>query len=154
SACDGREAGVFSARFAKRGEMFDCTELGERGVSPHRALCWLIREAVDRRGTGGAAKGRYKRAYRDAEDALKARAAAFPQLDGERLDMLIAKPNAELMACEVETLGLIAALLLEGLSPGETDTLKARAVERARTQPGASSHANAAQDEDWSELFA
>jgi hypothetical protein len=134
--------------------MFDCSELGDRGVSPHRALCWLIREAVDRRGAGGAAKGRYKRAYRDAEDALKARGFSFVPLDGDRLDMLIAKPNAELMACEVETLGLIASLLLEGLSPTETDTLKARAVERARTQPGAVAHAHGGPEENWASLFA
>jgi hypothetical protein len=133
--------------------MFDCSELADRGVSPHRALCWLIREAVDRRGGGGAAKGRYKRAYRDAEDALKARGACFTPLDGERLDMLIAKPNAELLAAEVETLGLIAGLLLEDFSPAEADDLKARAVERARTQPGASAHGHSVEDSDWAELF-
>lgn len=135
--------------------MFDCSELADRGVSPHRALCWLIREAVDRLGAGGGAKGRYKRAYREAEETLKARGHRFTPLDGDRLDMLIAKPNAELMGCEVETLGLIAGLLLEGLGPAERDALKARAIERARTQPGAaSSHGHGAQDEDWSELFA
>jgi hypothetical protein len=133
--------------------MFHCSELADRGVSPHRALCWLIREAVDRRGLGGAAKGRYKRAYREAEDALEARGIAFTPLDGSRLDMLIAKPNAELMAQEVETLGRIAGLLLEGLAPGEVAELKARAVERARTQPGASAWAQSAEDADWSALF-
>jgi hypothetical protein len=134
--------------------MFDCSELADRGVSPHRALCWLIREAVDRRGAGGAAKGRYKRAYREAEDVLKARGARFTPLDGERLDMLIAKPNAELMACEVETLGLIAGLFMEGCSPAEADDLKARAVERARTQPGSSAHGHSIEDGEWAELFA
>jgi hypothetical protein len=133
--------------------MFNCSELAERGVSPHRALCWLIREAVDRRGLGGGAKGRYKRAYREAEDALEARGAAFTPLDGGRLDMLIAKPNAELMTQEVETLGLIAGLLLEGMAPQEVAELKARAVERARTQPGASGWAQGPDEADWSAVF-
>lgn len=132
--------------------MFDCSELFDRSVSPHRALCWLIREAVDQRGLGGAAKGRYKRAYRDAEDALRAQSCKFVPLDGGRLDMLIAKPNAELFATEVETLGLIAGLLLDGLPPGEIDKLKARAVERARTQPGASGWGHGG-EEDWARLF-
>jgi hypothetical protein len=133
--------------------MFDCSELADRGVSPHRALCWLIREAVDKRGLGGAAKGRYKRAYREAEDALRTQGLRFTPLDGGRLDMLIAKPNAELMAAEVETLGLIASLLLDDLPPAEADELKARAVERARTQPGASGWGHDPADEDWAELF-
>jgi hypothetical protein len=133
--------------------MFHCSDLADRGVSTHRALCWLIREAVDRRGIGGAPKGRYKRAYSEAERELEARGVAFTPLDGGRLDMLIAKPNAELMAQEVETLCLIAGLLLEGLTPAEVEDLKARAVERARTQPGASGSLQGADDEAWSALF-
>lgn len=118
--------------------MFDCSVFAETGVSRHRALCWLVREAVDRRERGGgSAKGRYKRAYRDAEEALKAKGLAFTPLDGGRLDMLIAKPNVELWSSEVDTLGLIAAHLIEGLTAAEIAALEARAVERARHQPGA-----------------
>lgn len=133
---------------------YDYSSLGEHGVSAHRALCWLIREAVDHNGLGGAAKGRYKRAYRDAEDALKARGASFTPLDGGRLDMLIAKPNAELMGDEVRTLSLIAALLLDQLPRQDVEALEAKAVERARTQPGAPGYAAGPADTDWSELFA
>jgi hypothetical protein len=115
----------------------------DQGVSPHRALCWLIREAVDLRGLGGVGKGRFKRAFREAEDALRARGLSFEPLSGERLDMLIAKPNAVLPPAEVATLGLIADLLLEGLSEPEVATLRERAVARARSQPGTSPRAGA-----------
>ncbi len=110
----------------------------DRDVSPHRALCWLIREAVDLKGLGGVGKGRFKRAFRDAEDALRACSLVFEPLSGERLDMLIAKPNAVLPPAEVATLRLIADLLLEGLAESEVAALRDRAVARARSQPGAS----------------
>jgi hypothetical protein len=135
----------------------DCSVFAESGVSRHRALCWLVREAVDRRGRGsGPAKGRYKRAYRDAEAELLAKGAKFSPLDGDRLDMLIAKPNAELWASEVETLTLIANHLIAGLAPDEVKALEVRAVERARSQPGSrpggARSAAPAQDR-WSPLY-
>jgi hypothetical protein len=117
--------------------MVDQAAFAHSGVSPHRALCWLVREAVDRlQHDGGPARGRYKRAYREAEAALKARGLAFEPLDGARLDMLIAKPNAALLPAEVRTLGLIADQLTADLSEAELRALEAKAVERARTQPG------------------
>lgn len=127
------------------------------GVSPHRALYWLIREAADLRGAGGVGKGRYKRAYREAEDALRERGVAFKPLNGVRLDMLIAKPNAALLPDEVTTLGLIAQLLLEGLSPEATSELRTRAIARARAQPGATpappTHGAGRGDDGWAEVF-
>jgi hypothetical protein len=135
----------------------DCSVFSESGVSSHRALCWLVREAVDRRGRGaGPAKGRYKRAYRDAEAELLAKGAKFQPLLGDRLDMLIAKPNAELRPSEVETLTLIANHLLAGLAPDEVKALEARAVERARTQPGsrpAGGRGTAPAQDRWSGLY-
>ncbi len=126
-------------------------------MSSHRALCWLVREAVDRRGRGaGPAKGRYKRAYRDAEAELFAKGAKFHPLDGDRLDMLIAKPNAELRPSEVETLTLIANHLIAGLAPDEVKALEVRAVERARTQPGskpAGARGAATGQDRWSGLY-
>lgn len=134
----------------------DSSVFAESGVSRHRALCWLVREAMDRRDRGsGPSKGRYKRAYRDAEADLLARGAKFHPLDGDRLDMIIAKPNAELWPSEVETLTLIANHLLDGLAPDEVKALEIRAVERARTQPGAraaGARSSAAQDR-WSPLY-
>lgn len=139
-------------------QMFNCSVFAETGVSRHRALCWLVREAVDRRERGGgSAKGRYKRAYRDAEDALRARGLSFTPLDGGRLDMLIAKPNVELWPAEVETLGLIAEHLVEGLTPAEIAALEARAVERARHQPGAkapvAAHPHPQASDVWSSVY-
>ncbi len=140
--------------------MVDCSVFADCGVSPHRALCWLVREAGERRvGSGGSVKGRYKRAYRDAEDALKARGLKFTPLDGERLDMLIAKPNAELRREEVETLTLIANHLLDGFTAAEAAALETRAIERARHQPGARSPttemnpAEAALASGWAQIY-
>lgn len=127
--------------------MIEVSEFEGLGVSAHRALCWLVREAVDLRlKDGQSAKGRYKRAYREAEDALKAKGLAFQPLDGARLDMLVAKPNAVLPEAEARTLGLIAGELMADLGETEARVLKARAVERAKTQPGSRARRAAAAD--------
>jgi hypothetical protein len=133
--------------------MVDQAVFARSGVSPHRALCWLVREAADRvHGAGASARGRYKRAYREAEAALKAGGFAFEPLDGARLDMLVAKPRAALRPAEVKTLGLIADHLLAGLTEAEVRALEAKAVERARTQPGLrpETHPHPC---DWSALY-
>ncbi len=170
--CGGRPIGGLlavawgAARKDQSSDMADGAMFEASDVSPHRALCWLVREAIDHTGAGGPGKGRYKRAYREAEDRLKARGLDFTPLGGERLDMLIAKPNAVLPDAEVATLTLIAELLLETLDPRVAATLKARAVERARAQPGAApptapspapvpvpTLASGADPHDWASLF-
>jgi hypothetical protein len=73
--------------------------------------------------------------------------------------MLIAKPNVELWPAEVETLSLIANHLICGLDAAEVALLEARAVERARTQPGArapqpyADHARGPSSGPWDEIY-